>query len=141
MAQEAADRESARIQALVEEAARRAAEEATRTRAKAEEAARRIAEANAAQHRALEAALQLAKRQVEEAARQEADETRRLQSQSVRKVETIFGPDITQEISVVFTTLKKAIGFAVDEFSDSLRAHGVSTASHFEAVAKMKAFD
>ncbi|WP_025996717.1 hypothetical protein [Pseudomonas viridiflava] len=145
IAQEAARLEAARIHALAEDAARRAAEDAARARMQAEEAARRMAEEHAAQQRAREAALQLAQRQIEEAAREvahrKAEEALRLASESVRTAEAMLGPEATKHIGVALNALKNAIEFAVVECSNALSAQGVSNAEHFEAVGKMNVFD
>lgn len=141
IAQEAAHREAMRIQALADEAARRAAEEAARAIAQAEEVARRIAEEQAAQQRAREAALKLAQHQFNEALRavahRKAEKARSLAAESVRKVEALFGPDTTREIGTALSTLKNTIELAIGEFSNALNAHGLSNAAHFEAVGKM----
>lgn len=141
IAQEAAHRETVRIQTLADEATRRAAEEAAQARMQAEEAARRMAEEHAAQQRAQEEALQLAQHQFDEALRavahRKAEETHRLVQESARTVEALFGPETTREIGTALNTLKHAIESAIGEFSNALNAHGLSNAAHFEAVGKM----
>ncbi|RMV70846.1 hypothetical protein ALP05_100699 [Pseudomonas caricapapayae] len=113
---------------LAQEAAHRQAEEAARVRAEAEEAARRLAEEQAAQQRAIEAAFQLAQRQVEEAehalALRNAEEARAREVESRHAVEVTFGPEASREIDNAIKVLRDTIEIAITDFSNTISAHG-----------------
>ncbi|KPY88797.1 hypothetical protein ALP50_04924 [Pseudomonas syringae pv. spinaceae] len=136
LAQEAANRQA-------QEAAHRQAEEAARARAEAEAAARRLAEEQAAQQRAIEAAFQLAQRQIEEAehalALRNAEEARATEAESLRVIEVTFGPEASREIDNAIKVLRGTIEIAITDFSNTISAHGAFDMSQLEAIQNMSA--
>ncbi|KTB96319.1 hypothetical protein [Pseudomonas syringae] len=136
LATEAANRQA-------QEAAQRQAEEEARARAEAEEAARRLAEEQAAQQRAIEAAFQLAQRQVEEAehalALRNAEEARATEAESLRVIEVTFGPEASREIDNAIKVLRGTIEIAITDFSNTISAHGAFDMSQLEAIQNMSA--
>ncbi|RMQ45147.1 hypothetical protein [Pseudomonas amygdali] len=128
---------------MAQEAAHRQAEEAARARAEAEAAARRLAEEQAAQQRAIEAALQLAQRQVEEAkhalALRNAEEARAKEAESRHAVEVTFGPEASREIDNAIKVLRGTIEIAITDFSNAINAHGALGLSQLETIQHMNA--
>ena len=128
---------------MAQEAAQRQAEEEARARAEAEEAARRLAEEHAAQQRAIEAAFQLAQRQVEEAehalALRNAEEARAKEAESNRAIEMTFGPEASREIDNAIKVLRGTIEIAITDFSNTISAHGAFDMSQLEAIQNMSA--
>ncbi|AKF49161.1 hypothetical protein [Pseudomonas syringae] len=126
---------------MAQEAAQRQAEEEARARAEAEEAARRLAEEQAAQQRAIEAAFQLAQRQVEEAehalALRNAEEARAKEAESNRAIEMTFGPEASREIDNAIKVLRGTIEIAITDFSNTISAHGALDMSQLEAIQNM----
>ncbi|WP_024698821.1 hypothetical protein [Pseudomonas avellanae] len=126
---------------LAQEAAHRQAEEAARARAEAEAAARRLAEEQAAQQRAIEAALQLAQRQVEEAehalALRNAEEARTREAESRHAVEVTFGPEASREIDDAIKVLRGTIEIAITDFSNAINPHGALDMSQLETIQNM----
>ncbi|WP_019334356.1 hypothetical protein, partial [Pseudomonas syringae] len=112
----------ARLLELGRQHAERLAQEAAQRQA--EEAARRHAEEQAAQQRAIEAALQLAQRQVEEAehalALRNAEETRTREAESRHAVEVTFGPEASREIDDAIKVLRGTIEIAITDFSNAI---------------------
>ncbi|KMY01440.1 hypothetical protein V476_09905 [Pseudomonas syringae KCTC 12500] len=128
---------------MAQEAAQRQAEEEARARAEAEEAARRLAEEQAAQQRAIEAAFQLAQRQVEEAehalALRNAEEARAKEAESNRAIEMTFGPEASREIDNAIKVLRGTIEIAITDFSNAINPHGALNMSQLEAIQNMSA--
>ncbi|RMO91314.1 hypothetical protein ALQ33_100703 [Pseudomonas syringae pv. philadelphi] len=123
---------------MAKEAAQRQAEEAARARAEAEDAARRLAEEQAAQQQAIEAALQLAKRQVEEAehalALRNAEEARATEAESRHAVEVTFGHEASRDIDDAIKALKDTIAAAITDFSNAISVHGALDMRQLEAI-------
>ncbi|KPB92232.1 Uncharacterized protein AC502_5454 [Pseudomonas syringae pv. maculicola] len=114
-----------------------------RARAEAEEAARRLAEEQAAQQGAIEAAFQLAQRQVEETehalALRNAEEARATEAESLRVIEVTFGPEASREIDNAIKVLRGTIEIAITDFSNTISAHGAFDMSQLEAIQNMSA--
>ncbi|WP_024682262.1 hypothetical protein [Pseudomonas syringae] len=135
------EEERQRAERLAQEAAHRQAEEAARARAEAEAAARRLAEEQAAQQRAIEAALQLAQRQIEEAeralAQRQAEEARTREVESRRAVEVTYGPEASREIDNAIKVLRGTIEIAITDFSNAINPHGALDISRLETIQNM----
>ncbi|PBK53806.1 hypothetical protein C6380_11095 [Pseudomonas syringae pv. actinidiae] len=129
----------ARLLELGRQHAERLAQEAAQRQA--EEAARRHAEEQAAQQRAIEAALQLAQRQVEEAehplALRNAEETRTREAESRHAVEVTFGPEASREIDDAIKVLRGTIEIAITDFSNAINPHGALDMSRLETIQNM----
>ncbi|GAB0077751.1 hypothetical protein I4I80_21235 [Pseudomonas syringae pv. tomato] len=131
------------VERLAQEAANRQAQEAAQRQAEEEARARAEAEEQAAQQGAIEAAFQLAQRQVEETehalALRNAEEARATEAESLRVIEVTFGPEASREIDNAIKVLRGTIEIAITDFSNTISAHGAFDMSQLEAIQNMSA--